>query len=133
MPVTFNDFRVQVKEAIEGKCEAFLHEATGEIASQAADNSPVDTGQLKGSWSTAVEGKTGIVGSGLEYAIYQEFGTGEYASGAGGGRKDVWHYQDDNGDWHFTKGTRPRRMLQNAFNTKKSAIIARAKQIFGEM
>lgn len=131
MSVTFRDFRVQVKEAIAEKGEAFLHEATGEIASQAADNSPVDTGALKGSWSTAVDGNTGIVGSGLEYAIWQEFGTGEYASGTGGGRKGGWAYQDDNGDWHFTKGTRPKRMLKNAFNTKKEAIIARAKQIFG--
>ena len=133
MPVTFKDYRVKVKDAINQNCEAFLHEATGEIASQAADNSPVDTGQLKGSWGTAVNGNEGIVGSGLEYAIYQEFGTGEYASGAGGGRQGGWHYQDANGNWHFTKGTRPRRMLQNAFNTKKAAIIARAQQIFGGM
>ena len=133
MSVTFNDFRVQVKEAINQNCEGFLQEATGEIASQAADNSPVDTGQLKGSWGTAVSGNEGIVGSDLEYAIWQEFGTGEYASGAGGGRQGGWAYQDDNGDWHFTRGTRPKRMLANAFNSKKAAIIARAQQMFGGM
>lgn len=128
--VTFKDYRVEVKGAIGSKCEGFLGAATGEIASQAADNSPIDTGQLKGSWGTAVEGNTGIVGSGLEYAIYQEFGTGEYAA-KGDGRKGGWAYQDDNGNWHFTKGTKPVRMLSNAFSTKMPVIIELAKKTFG--
>jgi hypothetical protein len=132
MPVTFKDYRVKVKDAINQNCESFLHEATGEIASQAADNSPIDTGQLKGSWGTAVNGNEGIVGNTEKHSIWNEFGTGEYAM-KGDGRKGGWAYQDDNENWHFTKGTKPKRMLFNAFNTKKAAIIARAQQIFGGM
>ena len=130
MSVTFKDYSAQIKKSIGAKGEAFLTEATAEIASQAADNSPVDTGQLKGSWGTAVNENVGYVGSGLEYAIYQEFGTGEYAL-EGNGRKGGWVYVGDDGKKHFTMGTKPKRMLFNAFNSKKSAIIARAQQLFG--
>ena len=132
MSVTFKDYRIEVKKALDQNGEAFLYAATGEVAQQAADNSRVNTGQLKGSWGTAVDGKTGIVGSPLEYAIYQEFGTGEYAM-KGDGRKDGWAYQDDNGNWHFTKGTKPVRMLFNAFSTKTPIIIKLAEKMFGGM
>lgn len=128
MSVTFNDYSGKVKAKLGENCEAFLLEATAEIASQAADNSPIDTGQLKGSWSTEVDGNTGYVGSGLEYAIWQEFGTGEYAL-EGNGRKGGWFYVDDEGKGHFTRGTKPKRMLWNAWMSKKAAIIARAKEI----
>lgn len=130
MSVVFKDYRIEVKEALAQKGEVFLYEATGEIEQQAADNSKVNTGELKGSWSSEVNGNEGIVGSTAEHSIWQEFGTGEYAA-KGDGRKGGWAYQDDNGEWHFTKGTKPVRMLANAFSTKKSAIIERAKQIFG--
>jgi hypothetical protein len=32
-------------------------------------------------------------------------------------------------DAHYTKGQQPRRMLHNAFETKKAAIIRRAEQV----
>ena len=35
--------------------------------------------------------------------IYQELGTGKYAEG-GGGRPTPWVYQDDDGNWHWTRG-----------------------------
>lgn len=61
----------------------FLHEAGGEIQAQTQRNSRVDTGQTKGSYKYMVdEGKdesTVAVGSDLENAIWEEFGTGEYA------------------------------------------------------
>ena len=57
--------------------------------------------------------------------------TGEYAAN-GDGRKGGWRYKDDSGDWHFTRGKKPNRTLMRAFTAKKSAIINRAKQVFGE-
>ena len=132
MAVVFENYSIKVKTAIEENCEAFLIEATEEIASRAADNSPVDTGQLKGSWGTKVDGKTGYVGSDVEHAIYQEFGTGEYAL-EGNGRKGGWFYVDDEGKGHWTLGTKPKRMLWNAFTSLKSQIEARAREIFGGM
>lgn len=131
--VEFQDYSMQVKAALEDSARAFLEEAASEIESQARRNSRVDTGQLKGSWthmqnSAALEAK---VGSHLENAIWEEFGTGEYAV-KGNGRKGGWSYQDDNGDWYHTKGKKPNRTLQRAFDGLKSKIINRAKQIFKE-
>lgn len=73
-----------------------------------------------------------MVGSSLQNAIWEEFGTGEYAA-AGDGRKGGWSYQDDAGDWHHTNGKTPNRTLQKAFGSKKAVIIKRAKQLFGEL
>lgn len=132
MSVEFQDFSIQVTEAIEDAAILFLEEASSEIESQAKRNSRVDTGQLKGSWRHEVDNgeKKATVGSGLENAIWEEFGTGEYAVN-GDGRQGGWRYQDDNGDWHYTTGKKPNRTLQRAFESKKNAIINRAKQIFG--
>lgn len=134
MPVEFQDFSFRVKEALEDKSVSFLHEAASEIKSQAQRNSRVKTGQLKGSWEYKVDegAKEAQVGSPLENALWEEFGTGEYAA-HGDGRKGGWAYQDDSGDWHFTRGKTPNHTLQRAFDSKKNAIIARAKQIFGEL
>ena len=132
MAVEFHDYRMEVKDAINDKTEIFLEEASMEIESQAARNSPVDTGQLKGSWDHVVDmsKKEATVGSSAEHAIYNEFGTGEYAA-EGNGRKGGWSYKDEYGKWHFTYGIKPRRMLFNAFVSLKGAIINRAKSIFG--
>ena len=72
MSVVFNDYRVECKAAINVNCEGFLTEATGEIASRAADNSVVVTGQYKGGWGTEVNGNVGIVGNTVEHSIYNE-------------------------------------------------------------
>lgn len=131
--VEFQDFSIQVKAALDETARAFLEEAANEIESQAKRNSRVDTGQLKGSWThmqnaAALEAR---VGSHLENAIWEEFGTGEYAA-KGNGRKGGWSYKDDNGAWHFTTGKKPNRTLRRAFDSTKGSIINRAKQIFKE-
>lgn len=134
MAVQFNDFRVEVKAALQDNTEVFLEEATSEIESAASRNSHVDTGELRGSWSHVVDTakNEATVGSSSEHAIYNEFGTGEYAA-EGNGRKGGWSYKDDRGKWRFTYGIPPRRMLHTAFTTLKGAIINRAKSIFGGM
>lgn len=133
MPVEFKDFRVQVQHAMEEKAEQFLEEAALEIESAARRNSRVASGQLKGSWTHTIDGKTATIGSPLQNAIWEEFGTGEYAAG-GDGRKGGWVYYDPlYGKFHFTLGKRPNRTLQKAFASTKSKIINRARQIFGEL
>ena len=133
MAVTFKDYSIQVNDALEDAALQFLEEAVSEIQSQAEDNTPVDTGQLKGAWDHKVdEGKKeAVVGNPLEYSIWIELGTGEFAL-KGNGRRGGWHYTDEEGVRHFTYGNKPRRMLHNAFETLKNPIIQRAKQIFGE-
>ena len=106
-----------VKEALGKLEEKFLTEAALVIESQVKQNTAVDTGQLKGSWDHIVDSSKGeaIIGSPLENAVWEEFGTGEYALN-GNGRKSGWFYEDAQGNGHFTHG-------------KKPAVILRAEQI----
>lgn len=131
--IEFVDNRVQVNKALDDTVGAFLLEASSEIVSAAARGSRVDSGQLKGSWKANVNESKGeaVIGSELENAIWEEFGTGEYAA-KGDGRKGGWSYQDDSGNWHHTTGKKPNRTLQRAFDSTKGKIINRAKQIFKE-
>lgn len=128
--VQFEDFSMQVKAAIEEAAIQYLHEGAGELVSQTARNSPVDTGQLKNSWNYKVdEGKKeAVIGSPLENAIWNEFGTGEYAL-EGNGRKGGWEYKDDHGDWHFTRGKAPQRIFKKSYDALKPKLIKRAEQV----
>lgn len=89
--IKFDDFSIKIKNVIEDTAVAYLHEASGEIEAQARRNSRVDTGQTKGSWSYSIneDELESRVGSPLENAIWEEFGTGEYAL-KGNGRKGGW-------------------------------------------
>lgn len=133
MSVQFQDFSMQVKEAMEDAVAQYLEEASSEIKSAAARNSRVATGQLKGSWDYKVDlgASESQIGSPLENAIWEEFGTGEYAA-AGNGRKGGWFYVDDKGEGHYTRGKRPNRTLERSFEACKAKIIRRAQQIFKE-
>ena len=126
----FEDNRVEVLAAFDDAISNFLLEASAELVSQVARKTPVDTGQLKGSWAANVDEskQEATIGSPLENAIWTEFGTGEYAS-EGNGRKGGWFYKDDKGQGHFTHGKKPVRMLHNAFEQTKGKIIKRAEQI----
>lgn len=74
--IEFVDNSIKVNRAIEDAIGAFLLEASGELVSQTARNTPVDTGQLKGSWKANVDESAGeaVIGSELENAIWNEFG-----------------------------------------------------------
>ena len=130
MSVVFKDFSVQVKGAMNDANKTYLYEAGGELEAQVKRNSRVGTGQLKNSWSYKVDEKGGIctVGSPLENAIWEEFGTGEYAL-HGDGRKGGWFYKDDEGKWHHTYGKKPHRAFKRAFDSLKSALIKRAEEV----
>lgn len=154
MAVTFEDYSIQVKAALDDAVYQFLEEASSEIQSHAQRNTPIGSGQLKGSWSHVVDeaNQEAQVGSPLENAIWTELGTGEYAL-EGKGRKGAWFVPvekvtgkkkptfngkvvivyGDNGQQFFkTNGKRPARMLHNAFVNNKAKIIRRAEQIFKE-
>lgn len=130
MSVQFDDFSMQVKAALEEAAVQFLYEAAGELASQTARNSPVDTGQLKNSWQYKVDESKleATIGSPLENAIWNEYGTGEYAL-EGNGRKGGWSYKDDHGDWHHTFGKKPERTFDKAYKGLKPKIIKRAEDV----
>ena len=128
--VEFTDFSVRVSEAIDDAVIAFLHEASAEIVTETQNNVPVDTGQLKGSWTYQVDesAQEARIGSPLENAIWNEFGTGIYAAN-GDGRKTPWGYKDAKGVTHFTKGKKAQHSFQKAFTAKKGVIIRGAETI----
>lgn len=131
MSVQFQDFSVQVKEAINETAIRFLYESGELMKGEAANASAVDTGQLRDSWDYKVsEGAKEVrIGSPLENAIWEEFGTGEYAA-AGNGRKGGWVYVDEQGKGHFTRGKRAKHSFMKAFTANKSKIIRLAEHIF---
>ena len=130
MSLEFQDNRVRVKEALESAGIAFIHEACGELQARTRRNSRVDTGQTKGSYEYVVDESKceGKIGSNLENAIWEEFGTGEYAL-HGDGRKGGWVHKDAKGNFHYTRGKTPNRPLNNAFTALKSKLIKRYEDI----
>ena len=122
----FHDHTEKVKDVIAEVAQAALEEAAGELESQVKRNTKVDTGQTKNSWTHRVSesetGYTAQVGSPLQNAIWEEFGTGDYAL-HGDGRKGGWFYEDEEGNGHFTHGKKPRRPFWKAYSTMKNKLI----------
>ena len=165
MPVEFKDFSFEAKAAINEKTLAWLYETAEEIASQAQRNCQFDDEsggkQLKGSYDYQVdEGKgEARIGSPLESAYWEEWGTGEYAH-HGDGRKGWWIYipgqaSMGGGQTYATKeeaeamaafiraaynkeaivtnGRKPNYTLEKAFKKTKPKAIARLESILKEM
>lgn len=115
--------------------------------------------QIAGAWTHKVDDAKGeaVVGNPLQAALWTEFGTGEYAVHKDG-RKGYWVYVKNDGnpdaavkggktytleearkivammrkkglDAHYTKGQRPKRALENAFNACKEPLKRRLEEI----
>ena len=133
--IRFEDYSKQVIDAIDRGILNALEEVSGELEGRVKDNTREDTGKTKASWSHRVDEHKfeAYVGSNYQNAIWEEFGTGIYAQN-GNGRKDVpWTYQDEQGKWHRTKGKKPRRALQRAFNSMKNRIERFFKERFKDL
>lgn len=128
------DNTLRVINELNDKAVSFLYEASGELQHEVQQNTRVDTGQLKGSWRYSVDESNleSTIGSPLENAIWEEFGTGEYAVN-GNGRKGGWFYVDAKGDGHFTKGKTPQHAFTNAYNTLRDPIQDIIKQLLQEL
>lgn len=163
MAIEFTDNSAIVKAAIDDAIVAFLYEAGGEMEAQAKRNQDKrsDTGQTMDEWTHTVDESKGecVVGNPLQNAIWEEFGTGEYAV-KGNGRKGYWVYvknSDGNGhrsdgkqytleqakqimamlreqglEAYYTKGKTPNHTLQKAFDKNKNKLIRRFGQIMNE-
>lgn len=99
--VKFVDNSINVKAALNATTIAWLHEEAAEIASQAQRNCSTGesySSQLRGSYAYAVDEQKGEahIGSQMEQAFWEEFGTGSFAdqskNGGKPGRKDWWIY-----------------------------------------
>lgn len=160
--VKFENFSVQVKNALEDAVIAYLYEAASVLESATIRKSSHE--KYKGIparelWGHIVDedDKKATVGSPQEAAYWEEFGTGEHAL-YGNGRKGWWvyvegsdtprshqnYYTQDEAeaiaasmreaglDAYATNGRKPNRPLHNAFETKKSALIRRAEEVLKE-
>lgn len=99
--VEFQDFSPQVKAALSDIGEKWLKEWSQEIASHAKRNCQLDDDagvQLRRSYRADVDTEDGVgtIGSDLESAYWEEYGTGEYAdmskNGGRAGRMPYWVY-----------------------------------------
>lgn len=128
----FIDHSDEGKEALKDATIQWLFQACILVEGQAVALATVQTARLRNSIDHHVDEAelTGYVGTNVEYAVYVEFGTGEFAEN-GNGRKGGWVYQDPSGEWFFTWGQEPQPYLRPAFRKNRSAIEALAKEIFG--
>jgi len=96
-----------VKAAMRDKIKNFLTEAGGEIRSKTAQNSRVDVGQTKNSYQYRIEEDSTeqkvYIGSDLMNAVYEEFGTGEFA--LKNGKKGGWWIPVGNGEGQISLKT----------------------------
>ena len=125
MGVKFDDYTIQVMGVMDDKINAALEECAGELESQVKRNSRVRTSKTKNSFRHNVDDSshTAVIGSDYENAIWEEFGTGEYAL-QGNGRKGGWIYEDpQTGDTVFTRGKTPSRAFWNAYTALKNKIV----------
>lgn len=103
-----------------------MGQACAAVEASAKKKAPKDSGALRRSIASKVETEDGniqgVVYTALEYAPYVEYGTGLFAES--GGRTDVpWVYQDDEGNWHSTKGQKPQPFLRPALNENRKTVV----------
>lgn len=133
MSVKLNKNSAAVKKSLERGCGRWLEATAEEITMNARQNTAVDTGKTRDAWGKIVnrdEG-TAVVGNTLENAVWEEFGTGEYAL-SGDGRKDGWVYADEKGGFHFTRGKQPKRAFHKAYLQSKNRAVLLAEKIVRE-
>lgn len=113
MNIDFKDNSQAVLKAMQQAVEKALEECGLVAEGYAKKLAPVDTGNLRNSISHKVDPEEPAVyiGTNSSYAAYQEFGTGIYTEG---GRDTPWVYQDEKGNWHWTRGNKAQSFLKPA-------------------
>lgn len=115
------------KMSDEAALKKSLETAALLVERSAREKAPKDTGALRRSIRSKVEGLEGIIYTPLEYAPYIEYGTGLFAEG--NGRKDVpWNYQDDKGNWHSTSGLKPQPFMRPSLDENRQKILEILKE-----
>lgn len=159
MPVHFENNSIHCKARLNDATIAWLYEAAGEIEAQTKRNTKGGDSGLRDKWQYKVDESKGVatIGNPLELAIWYELGTGDHALNHDG-RKGGWWIKVGNGKneiplseaskygWKkvrkdksgrltfvFTRGMSPRRPLNNAYASRKNALIARLKDILKGM
>ena len=98
----------QLKQSM-GKCCAI-------VEASAKEKAPKDTGALRRSISSRIE----ETANGVEGVIFTPLAED-------GGRQTPWSYQDDEGNWHTTKGQPPRPYMRPALTENHEQILETLK------
>lgn len=104
------------EKAIKHALTAVGEQAVSATKANITADGLVDTGALRNSITKVVNERSVEIGSNLDYAVYQEVGTGIYYPG---GRKGGWWYPKENTKksdkgWYFTYGSKPHHFLKRA-------------------
>lgn len=153
--VELKNYLPDIQGKINSAALEWLEEAAGEIESQVKRNTRTDYGQLKNSWTHQVDRSMGeaVVGSPLENAVWEEYGTGEFAAG-GNGRSKPWYvpaesvtgtkkpsyngkvivvYGKGGRAYYKTNGKVPQKMFQTALDDTipkaKDALVEKLKKV----
>lgn len=113
MEIKFADNSQKILDEFHAAVLRALERCGSQAEGYAKDLAPVDTGNLRNSISHKVDdGEPAVyIGSNTSYAPYVELATGIYAEG---GRPTPWVYQDENGNWHWTRGNKAQPFLKPA-------------------
>lgn len=116
MTVNIQDNSDEILALFRDACFNALEKCGMTAEGYAKDLAPFDTGRLRNSISHTVDNEAGrlksvYIGTNVEYAAYQELGTGKYYPG---GRPTPWAYQDVYGNWHWTAGNKAQPFLKPA-------------------
>ncbi|GEK88885.1 phage protein, HK97 gp10 family [Alkalibacterium putridalgicola] len=121
----FEDNSKKVKKLMAQTNEAAMESILLMVEGQAKSLARTGSGELRDKIDhkiTEQDGNLiGQVGSPHMHAIYNEFGTGEFAEN-GNGRKGGWVYRDPSGEYFFTYGLEPQPFLRPAFRRNKGNI-----------
>lgn len=113
-----------------GKLQNALALAGEVVRADAVDNCPVDTGRLKNSITSTVEGDSAVIGTNVEYAQYVEFGTGAQGDkSVAHTTKKHWTYYSG-GRFYTTSGHAPQPFLVPALKNNIPQIIEAFKNGF---
>lgn len=131
MTIEFQDNSKKAKAEIAKVSQKGMEAALLMLEASIKAGAPVSSGHLRDhiDHKTTVSGTkvTGQVGSPDMYAVYVEYGTGEFAEN-GSGRKGGWNYQDPSGEWFFTWGQEPQKFMRNGFRQNKNKV----KEVLGK-
>jgi len=147
--VILTDNIMKFNREMDAVVSQWLEESAGELEAQTKRNTAVGLvagGKTKGDWSHYVSEseQKAVIGNPDENAIWEEFGTGEYAVN-GDGRKGGWYIPIGEGEgmisqavvdaYHFkvvygkngmrfafTEGKKPKRAFENAKDACELAI-----------
>lgn len=109
-----------------------LYNALGQageiVRADAVMNCPVDTGRLRGSITSQVEGNSAVISACTDYAAYVEFGTGSKGDkSVAHTTKKQWTYYSG-GQFFTTSGQPPQPFLVPALKNNSDRIKAIIKQ-----